>query len=77
MGPQDYWRLRRHRCDRNNGNKRPLVSIISTGDEIVPASLLKPDMSRHQFYVISGMVTEAGCVRWGMGYIKTSKDWWP
>jgi molybdopterin molybdotransferase len=51
---------------------RPLVSIISTGDEIVPAKESPgPGKVRDiNSYVISGMVTETGCVPLKKGIFK-------
>jgi molybdopterin molybdotransferase len=52
--------------------ERPLVSIISTGDEIVPASVF-PEAGQVRdinSYVISGMVSEAGGVAVKKGIFK-------
>jgi len=51
---------------------RPRVSIISTGDEIVPAAS-SPAMGQVRdinSYVLAGMISEAGCVALKKGIIK-------
>lgn len=56
--------------------ERPVVSIISTGDEIMPAgSPLEPGQVRDiNSYVLSGMISETGCLPRKMGIFKDSYD---
>ena len=56
--------------------ERPRVSVISTGDEIMPAgSSLEPGQVRDiNSYLLSGMITEAGCLPLKKGILRDDYD---
>jgi molybdopterin molybdotransferase len=70
--PQETGLLAAFGKERVSVFKKPVISIISTGDEIVPVSSIPgPGQIRDiNTYTLSGQVKEAGCIPLHLGIVK-------
>ncbi len=70
--PQETGLLSAFGKERVSVFKKPVISIISTGDEIVPVSSIPgPGQIRDiNTYTLSGQVKEAGCIPLHLGIVK-------